>query len=508
MQRQLLIFVALGLGASGCYAPSFAECTILCGEDDRCPGGMTCSNGLCAHAPPTADRRADVYVGNDAAANAGAHPYCPYPSITAALNAVSGRSPVTIHVSPGVYDANHGERFPIVLRGALSLVGAGATQTIIEGLGAVDHAADQGAFVKATMSATLLVGDASATVRLSGLTVRTGLPGLTNLAYGVFCDHGNTPPQGTPVTTPGNTVLDGVTVGPGYHTSIVVTNSFYDGCNLTMTGSTVTGSAQGVWIVGCGLSRGSQGGSVAATIGDGGNGNGNSFDAIYGTDATTGNIGIAVAVWDCTQAVTLKGNQISNSGAGYAAGMHNGPPPVVFEGNRLINIAGAGIILDHVATIQELSDNVFQGIRGKPNSLGSAQGAIVLLAESQVLAARRNQIIANDIGLYIEGQPISASRIINFGTKADDVGDNVFRCNSKLDGNHGFDVWTNLAPGSGPIALVGNAWDHMPPSSATSLGAADGTDLVDTSAAPAPQLMTEPSARASIPCPAGSGTVE
>ncbi len=163
MRRVVLALAGAVALSSSCYQPTFADCTVLCGADGSCPAGQHCSSGgqCTAHAqeclcrpPPQFDfERSDVYVGGDPAATSGSGAVCPYATITAAVQGVTGGSnPVTIHVSAGTYDVGHGETFPIVVRGPISIVGAGAGNTIVNGFGYIAHQVDQGVFNNSEMS--------------------------------------------------------------------------------------------------------------------------------------------------------------------------------------------------------------------------------------------------------------------------------------------------------------------------------------------------------------------
>lgn len=79
----------------------------------------------------------DVYVdaihGSDAT-GAGTLA-APYRTITAGLRSLGGSGSHTVHAAPGLYDRALGENFPLVLGDDLSLVGAGAHETVIAGHG-------------------------------------------------------------------------------------------------------------------------------------------------------------------------------------------------------------------------------------------------------------------------------------------------------------------------------------------------------------------------------------
>src|SRR5262249_4360162 len=149
-----------------------------------CPMGLACQQGFCnspelpagscCGAPP--DGELFVDVRNTDFANGSAN--CPLPTITAAADLVksAGARDTLVHVAPGLYDAQHGERFPIELRQGTSLDGADAAGTVIEGEGV--KKLDGGLFGSggADYFAALLVGDDEWTTRISHLTIRIPRP--------------------------------------------------------------------------------------------------------------------------------------------------------------------------------------------------------------------------------------------------------------------------------------------------------------------------------------------
>jgi hypothetical protein len=534
MQRPLLTLAALAALAGGCYWPSFADCQIRCSDDHRCPGGMSCDNGLCTHPrgmhcsppappmscdmgggacsaclpPPSPETRAELFVGSDAAATTSSQPYCPFATITAALRAAAAvSSPVTIHVGPGRYDRGHGEQFPLVLRGDLTLIGAGRDVTTVEGYGSFDHTSDGGAFIGNAQAATMVLGDAAKTVRVSGMTIESGRPLLTDGAYtfGLFCDRGSATAAALPQPQR-NTIVDDVTIGPGYHSALVVTSSAGSGCNLSLARSSISDSGRGAWLVGCAPGgTGRQG--VAATIGDGTPGGGNSFHQIYGQRATTRDPGLAIAIDGCTTELIADGNQISDSGVGIFDDEQE-PTHLVIRNNELANLAASGVLAAGQASIDELRGNRFERIRaGDPwwQPYGGIGAALVLRDGAQVRKARGNLFLGNNTGVRIEGAAVSASRVLDFGT-SDDQGNNIFRCNARLDGDTGFGVWVDVANGStSPLAFAGNQWDHRVPKTGNSPNSPNGTDVVNSSPSPAPLVQTDASRQATVAAPVEGG---
>src|SRR5262249_38072868 len=84
----------------------------------------------------------DVYVDVAAAPGGNGTQTCPLRSIGDALAVTAGKR--TVHIAPGFYDAAHGERYPLVVRGEVELIGAGADRTTISGVGPYDGRAAKG----------------------------------------------------------------------------------------------------------------------------------------------------------------------------------------------------------------------------------------------------------------------------------------------------------------------------------------------------------------------------
>ncbi len=261
----------------------------------------------------------------------------------------------TIHIAAGMYAT--GETFPLVVRKGISLVGAGATTTTIKGTGLLDHSAAGGALNGTTYNVTILTGDQTGTSTISGLTVTNTLSAATAGYLGVFCDQGNaantqtTPPPAT-LPTP-TTVLSGVTIGSFYDYGVIAatttTPAALLGCNIKITGSTINGNNNGMWIVGCGAGVGKI--SCAGQLGDGTAAGGNTFS----NNKNAGG-GIAVLGYDCVSPLTFDNNTFDGDDNGIVCTNHSGaaggdgtlPQPDVYEvrNNTFKNIIGTGLEAD------------------------------------------------------------------------------------------------------------------------------------------------------------------
>src|SRR5262249_31040127 len=180
---------------------------------------------------PLASDAADVYVDAPAASIGTGTARCPLRTVTAALATVSTSQHRTIHIAAGTYDHALGERFPIVVRGDVALVGAGESATRIVGTGKLDHTAAGGGFDH-PFSAAMVIGDARAQVAIADLTV-AGEAAPEMEVHGVVCDRGTMDSFDGPLP-PANTHLSRLTLGPGFDAALVVGTSAHpdpSGCN-------------------------------------------------------------------------------------------------------------------------------------------------------------------------------------------------------------------------------------------------------------------------------------
>ncbi len=427
---------------------------------------------------------ADYYVDANASPGGDGSSLRPYRTITAAIDAFSGPQgePKTVRLAPGTYDEALGERFPLVLRG-LSMVGAGQDKTFIVGSGDLDHATEGGA-VNGQYRVTLVVGDRVLTTRISNVSVRPIAPIPALNYHGIFCDRGSA--TGAVAAPAGLTVLDKITAGPGYHATVLATTSTSPsatGCNLQMTGSTLTGGWTGLYAAGCGRGIGIV--PVVLDIGGSDWANGNTFSWMQLPDA-----GWGVLVQSCVTRGSFQFNSFTDDVMGFAVDQRDGPPtgkhPFTIKNNTFERISVGGFLLfGSPAFVDELTDNTFtQVTRSLAKDNGSPAPAIAsdLLALGKV---RRNRFIGNDIGVQL-GFLDTPGPPPDLGTP-EDPGNNVFRCNSGLTGS-GADLWisgsspTPETSWGGTIPLAGNSWDHVPPTVQTSDTFADGSDVALTSA--------------------------
>src|SRR5262249_52143702 len=103
------------------------------------------------------------------------------------------------------------------------------------------------------------------------------------------------------------------------------------------------------------------------------------------------------------------------------------------------------------------------------------------LSGPEIVRARGNRFIANDIGIYTNSQPFLTvvTRMLDFGNAGED-GQNRFHCNSTPKGwpSPGYDVWFDASASSdATLGFIGNFWDHDAPTLGGS-GVGNGTDVV------------------------------
>ncbi len=476
---------------------------------------------------PVPENRTDFWVDGAASVEPTCGQGCPYLTITQALAVAatsSATAPKTIHVAPGTYTngGNNPETFPLMLRNGTSLVGSGQGATIVSGTGAYDHSALEGAFNGSAYQVTIVVGDATKSSTISGLSVVAGASHQTNGNYlGILCDEGNaSSPYASPPPSPypsATLVVDQVTVGPGFGDGLVCTNTAtaakINGCNLKMTRSTATGNGIGVWVIGGGQGSKPGGLPVAAQIGDlAGNGNKLTANTLSG-----GNIGYGLVIWDGSSPVHIYGNTFDGDDYGIAIGQHpllDGTILVVdyldMQNNILRNLNLGGLNLGAAAVIDQLIGNTFTNI-SNPNTGGAPAYAIQLSGDGgstpvyrpEIRRARNNVFIANDIAFGTAGAGAidgnDHATATDFGTVAD-PGHNMFVCNAvpSPGPSLGGDVYIpTTAINGGALSFVGNSWDHAPPNQSPTQ--TNGTDVVVVSGGPTITLTG--ATVAASPCP-------
>jgi hypothetical protein len=478
--------------------------------------------GLCVTcvAPSVPETRSDLYVDANASATPTGSQGCPYKTISDALPvAGSSQSPTrTIHLAAGTYSTN--EIFPIVVRNGISIVGAGAGTTTIQGHGTFNASTDKSQ-IDLTLQATIVIGsDGASAPRAQTLSFVTLLPATATPprnTYGVLCDRGNALPRPSPAPSP-NVTLKGLTIGPGYGIGVVETNSTPatgsdSGCNLLLLGNTVTGVQLGLWGLGQGLSHpvttGVSSHDVALQLGDNSVAGANHFTNIRDpnltaypfNDPVNHDLGAAFNAWDGVTPVRVLKNTVDHCDAGLIFSEHPADHTLDIENNTFDTLSNLGVVWFNSAIVDQLVGNSFTNIGGSPTPLAPfSHCAVCMDASTQLRKARNNKLVGNQIGLEITGNGMNATTrpLIDFGTGGD-AGGNALSCNS--NGTNGTDVWIHLSSTSDgtQVRLAGNTWDH-----ATLTTSGDGADLLvsTTTGTPASTDTSNASPPATM-CPNG-----
>ena len=486
--------------------------TATCRADEACCEGSCKSldSASACHAPPDFDYYVDAKRGSDdldgGSTTAGTRQR-PFRTVSRAVRAATNlaRPGRRIYVAAGKYDSAHGEAFPLVLRGGVSIHGAGPTLVTIHGSGELNHQAAGGVY-NGSYKVTVVVGDDSATTTVAGATILGEAPSPLPDYFGIFCDRGSRPEAGDAV---GATVLENVVIGPGYHHGIMAVSSdasdasVASGCKLQMFDSTATGAWYGIVATGC--REGQDGFPVSIRVGD--VNRGNSFT----WTGTPFNQGAGILLRNCVTQSSVRHTHFVDSAGGIhieqqgdvGIGIH----PFVFEHNVFSKLSADGVSVVGNAAAVVLNDNVFSNISTAPS--GDYRAVAVVIVGSgghlPLKKARRNTFIGNDLAINVfspsDSVDFGASGGFDLGTPAD-LGENKFLCNAMV-GNPlldvGGDIWLNL-PGPGLVPLSGNLWDHFPPRAALAESTANGTD-VTFQVVPPPTLDSSGGRVDTTPCP-------
>jgi len=384
---------------------------------------------------------------------------CPFRTLSEAL-AIPASARI-VHVAAGRYDAEHGERLPLVIRGDTEIHGAGAEITTIAGLGYFDPRPEALA-TPHPLRVSLVIGDRRADVVLSGLSIESGQREIVDGAAGILCTSGNLDAFQGPLPAP-NTRLDHVIVGPGYELGLIVTGGTSPrmaGCNLSVTAGFFHHANVGIWQVGCGT-----GYHEAPTALDVTN---SAFRAIRAKpDISNGpSSGVGIMVWDCARRVHIADSVFVESDKGITLTRHAilrsdarydpDELPALFERNELSAMREAGIHLG-LAARAELVDN---------HIWGSPAGLIIGAASTEAprVRARNNQFWRNVIAVNVAGNgELPRDSVVDFG-RTGDPGGNKFNCNAARSDPVAATIAVQM-PVARPLSLdfVGNRWDHVPP---------------------------------------------
>jgi hypothetical protein len=394
--------------------------------------------------------------------------WCSFVSITAALRAAerSTAARKTVHIAPGRYNVlNTGERFPLVVRGDITLVGAGVDATVIEGVGASSHREAGGALTDDQLTATLIVGSPHRRVELRDLTLRSGHKRPEFHSFGVLCDEGNARASGE--QPPPNLVVERVRFGPGYDSGLAVTTTLVpaaSGCNSRVSTSRFTENWNGIFALGCGAGLGEV--PTALDLDPGADDTGSVFESSRYDEES----GAGVLLWGCVARAHIRRAVFRNGSVGVQIDQR--PPPSIFAAGYDIRIIDsefgpldvAGLRLWRAPQIAALTGNRFEGIVGAALHLEDHEGD-----GSPSLVGRNNVFRRNGVALSISGaHPLAAS--VDLGTD-ESPGHNVFSCNGlAVDGGRRRSAVEATVLTGGQLQLAGNEWDLSPPTVASRPG--------------------------------------
>lgn len=456
--------------------------TAVCRSNEACCDGactpLTCEQGTCPPSPTgttgSCGATFDVYVDASAPTTGKCTLESPCRTVTAGI-AAALVNPVgrrRILVAAGKYDVGLGERFPLNLRGGVTLVGSG-NNTVIEGSGLVAHDLSGGDVIS-DFYATIMMGDFDPMLsnNISNVQVRPDPLASVTLLLGIVCDRGNAQEDQIP-SRPGATISR-VVLGPAFNFAVLVTNSTIpsaSGCYLRMTGSTVHESRGGVWLTGCSI-VGSPLPAVGAQIGGLSPGSGNEFRNIR-----SGLNGFPIRANACTRRLLIESNSFVGSDSGIfldRLGFATLTSSATIVANRFEALDNFGMNVQGSISIDEFRQNSFHNVSSALNpGVWWATPALVFEGDHRMtVKARNNLFTGNDIGVLIRNTdpaaPVSGN--LDFGTTAD-PGKNTFRCNSGPGdaGLVGGDIVFDEQNIAGPtVAFDGNYWDQAPPT--TNLG--------------------------------------
>jgi hypothetical protein len=180
----------------------------------------------------------------------------------------------------------------------------------------------------------------------------------------------------------------------------------------------------------------------------------------------------------------------------------------IISNNTISNIGVTGLfVFSEVSAIEELNGNVFMDISVSHGGEGRDKAtALALIGNGPFLPAvrraRRNRFFGNDTGVLFGNSTnvnFDVNRTIDFG-RPDDLGGNVFQCNSGSSALGG-DVLVGIS-GTGAIPFAGNVWDHSPVTTGVEGTAVNGTDI-NFQEMPSPAIDTTGARTDTSSCPAG-----
>lgn len=454
---------------------------------DSGPDATMQDSGSDAGDPCTSPPKNAVYVNASTGSNSntGGAPNCALATITAALAASSTAvyDNSTIYVAEGTYGA--GETFPLVINQGRSLIGAGASTTIIQGSSSSYNTVSTESFLDTgTNYITLLAGDpltdgGFAPITISGFTIRPAstLTAPTADYYGLVCIAGNGPDvPAKPPFPPANLIVDRMEFGPNFDDGMTIGSQPIQeiACNVLVTGSAFNGNNVGVATGECGGANPAIS-WPSAQIGDGSSTDKNTFSE-NAIDLYANGCGGAESIDTNTFQGGYRGVVAIALPTQYLEILNN-----AFVGGTTDFPMGIGVQVGDTVNVTKLNGNSFTNISesaAADTSAGETTG-YALIVSGGILQAHTNFVSGNDNGLEIAGAP---DNFFDFSSDGVPTNANQIYCNSKGTGQAGagYDVILSYTNSGGNVAnLAGNVFDHAPPSTSVSLTTSpNGTDLV------------------------------
>jgi len=397
----------------------------------------------------------DLYVAAIAQPGGNGSSACPFRRITDALEVPAATR--VVRIAAGRYDAAHGERFPLVVRGTTTIRGAGRDATIVSG---------QGVYEPSLELTTMIVGDLAGKTAISDLTIKAAPGDTGDRSTGITCDRGNLV-NGTTVPPPFSTRLENITLGPGFENGLIVTNSDKpspSGCNLAVKRTLFHDCQRGIF-----QRDAHQHATRQPTA----------LDADSNVFAAN-TPGAAIRIWGGPFTVRIANNQFTSGAYGIYVVKHpdDGVPSIAIEHNHFFGLTQPVLRLEYWARVERFDDNNISFNQAVAVQIYGNRDA------APYIRARRNHISDNHGGVEIIGEDgLPRHAVIDFG-RPDDPGKNILRCSYKQGDRPELTVQGAASPGA-QLLFHGNEWDHVPPR--RSFGAAANTDLriVD---APAPEI--------------------
>ena len=465
---------ACGVACSG-QTPACSSATKRCAcERSSCAKGTGCDDatGTCIPCTKPAPDAADFYVDIASPVTGTGSALCPVRTISEGLTLAnaSAASTKTVHIAAGDYTV---EDFPLLIRGGITLQGAGADRVTITGMG--EYHSDLP--TPSTARATALIGEPGRDNAIRGLTIRAGE--ATRIGnVGVIVNDGNLVVRdGGPVDAAPNTFVADTVIGPGFNVGLQLSARLASRSsgNVRIENTLFMGGWASIYADGCGAAAPWVFGNIEIRR-----------STFSGQSRHVDGFGGGMEVHGCVS-LDIRETTFRDSAWGLLHRDDVQDPSLRsrtrYLSNTFTRLLSFGLYVDR-SQVDELSGNTFSSIVTD----SAARANALVIQDGSIARARNNSFLGNDAAVLIyPSWELNATHVYDFGT-AGDPGNNDFRCNSarlsSVVAYTGFDVAID-GPASGwNFPLYGNRWDHAPPhflASPDAVGGApssvDGTDV-------------------------------